>query len=258
MNEPLISVITVCYNAAAYIEETVRSVLGQQYPHVEYIVIDGASTDGTQKILTEYAHKISRTISEPDQGIYDAMNKGILNSTGQFIIFLNAGDTFTSHYSLASVARSISERNADIYFGKIVWVDTVNRHVHTTNHNHIQFEAQLYYENFPHPATIYRRDAFDRYGLFKLQYKVYADYEWNLDALLNHSASFYFFDNIVTTFYSGGISNNAMLLDDKRKEKENVLSNYFTAPPTKPKTIGNKYYMQLFNKVFAKRLNRIF
>ena len=94
MDTPIISVITVCYNAVANIEETMLSVLNQRYDKVEYIVIDGGSKDGTLDVIKKYANKLAYWISEPDKGIYDAMNKGIAKATGDWINFMNAGDKF--------------------------------------------------------------------------------------------------------------------------------------------------------------------
>ncbi len=102
MTPPLVTVITVCYNAVALIEETIQSVLGQDYPHLEYLIIDGASTDGTLDIIKKYADRI-KYVSEPDKGIYDAMNKGLKMAGGEWVNFMNAGDTFADR----SVVRKV-------------------------------------------------------------------------------------------------------------------------------------------------------
>lgn len=116
---PLISVITVCYNSANTIENTIKSVINQDYINTEYIIIDGSSTDGTQNIITQYTDKITRVISEPDNGIYDAMNKGIKIATGDWLFFLNSGDTFFSSTTLSETAIQLSDTFA-LVFGNII------------------------------------------------------------------------------------------------------------------------------------------
>ena len=116
---PLISVVTVCFNAAATIEETIQSVLGQTYPKVEYIIIDGGSTDGTVDIIKRYADRLAYWVSEPDKGIYDAMNKGIAAASGDYINFMNAGDKFHNEKVLSDFAPYI-DRTSDIVYGNFI------------------------------------------------------------------------------------------------------------------------------------------
>ena len=117
-NTPLITVVTVVYNGVEFLEKTILNVLGQDYPNIDYIIIDGGSTDGTLDIIRKYEDKISKWISEPDQGIYDAMNKGIKLATGEWINFMNAGDYFYEKETLYKVFGG-SERydGVDILYG---------------------------------------------------------------------------------------------------------------------------------------------
>ena len=118
MIQPKISVVTVCYNAVNDIEKTILSVINQTYPNIEYLIIDGGSKDGTMDIVNKYKDKIDVIVSEPDKGIYDAMNKGIDRATGDWINFMNAGDCFYNNVALESVfPRNYESVNFDILYG---------------------------------------------------------------------------------------------------------------------------------------------
>lgn len=114
-----ISIVTVCYNAVATIEKTMLSVLNQTYPNVEYIIIDGGSTDGTVDIIKKYADRLAYWVSEPDRGIYDAMNKGIKVATGKWINFMNSGDTFYQQNTIESILPYLSDNKTDIIYGDV-------------------------------------------------------------------------------------------------------------------------------------------
>ena len=123
MSHPKISVVTVCFNAVNNLENTILSVLGQTYSNIEYIIIDGGSSDGTVDILKKYSDRLSYWISEPDKGIYDAMNKGINVATGDWINFMNAGDTFCASKTLETVAKKLDiDNSADIVYGNTVCI----------------------------------------------------------------------------------------------------------------------------------------
>ena len=121
LNHPSISIITITYNAEAVLEETMLSIIGQTYPNVEYLVIDGKSKDRTLEIVEKYKEHVHQVVSEPDKGLYDAMNKGIRHATGDYIIFMNAGDFFYEPTTLEKVFNS--EQNADIYYGETMLID---------------------------------------------------------------------------------------------------------------------------------------
>jgi glycosyltransferase involved in cell wall biosynthesis len=255
---PKFSIITVCKNAINGIASTIDSVLAQNFTNYEYIIIDSQSNDGTIDKIMQYNQQITHFISEPDKGIYDAMNKGISISTGEYVLFLNAGDKFTTDYSIAAVNSIVEQRNVEIYFGKIIWVDVENKFVITSKQEHIKYKSQLFNENFPHPATIYTRKVFDKYGLFDLKFPVYGDYEWNLRALVKYNASFFYADFIVTTFFTDGISNSCENIFQKKSENELLKSLYFKAVTSKPTTTGYIYIDKIINKLTQVKLNRIF
>ena len=121
---PKFSVITVTYNAAAVLEDTIQSVISQTYHHVEYIIVDGASTDGTLSIINRYKDHIARIVSEPDKGLYDAMNKGIRLATGDYLCFLNAGDSFHEDDTLQQMVHTLPGNELpDVLYGETELVD---------------------------------------------------------------------------------------------------------------------------------------
>lgn len=176
-----ISIVTVCYNAEQVIEETIKSVLKQTYQNIEYIIVDGASKDGTLDIIRKYeSEKRIRFISEPDKGIYDAMNKGSRRATGDYVQFLNAGDTLANEYVVEKVVRQIEESLADIVYGDIIYQypdGSTNRRVYG------QFCSSLFYylsgDCINHQAMFAKRECFDKHP-FDLAYRICADREWML------------------------------------------------------------------------------
>ena len=167
-NNPLISVVTVSYNAVATIEQTILSVINQTYPNIEYIIIDGGSTDGTVDIIKKYADKIAYWVSEPDKGIYDAMNKGINVATGEWINFMNCGDSFYNDTVLEDVFK-IADFSSDIIYGNTNYIYDVGNYIKkgviATTEN---------YMPFVHQAS-FSRISLMKYRKFDLNYKICAD-----------------------------------------------------------------------------------
>lgn len=153
-----ISVITICYNCCADLERTVRSVLAQTYACKEYIIVDGGSTDGTQQMLQQYSSGISRIISEPDEGIYDALNKGVRTATGQWIICMNAGDVFASDTVLADIfSHDIAPGKSVLYSDFYLCHDNGTKLLRTTD----RAKGELHHQNL-----IYRRELHTQYGYY--------------------------------------------------------------------------------------------
>lgn len=180
-SKPSLSVITVVFNNADCIERTILSVVNQTYPNIEYIVIDGASTDGTLDIIKRYEDKIDVLRSERDKGIYDAMNKGLNLATGDYVLFMNSGDEI---YSLNTVERVFnSSSDADIYYGETEMYDEHWNNLGVRRH---KAPEQLTYHSFrygmsvSHQAIYIRRDITSPYNP---EYQLSADIDWILKAL---------------------------------------------------------------------------
>lgn len=170
--QPLISVITVTYNAESTIEETMKSVLNQTYKNIEYLVIDGASNDMTIYIIKKYSNKITKFLSEPDCGIYDAMNKGILLSKGDAIILLNAGDLI--HSRLIEEMVNISNRNVEDLIIASDWL-VVNKKGISLKYRKatFQFKSRM---GASHTGVLIGRNIYKKHGLYDINYKFVADY----------------------------------------------------------------------------------
>lgn len=171
MLQPKISVVTVCYNAAKDIEKTIRSVLNQTYLNIEYIIIDGASKDGTMDVVNKYKNKIACIVSEPDKGIYDAMNKGIDKATGDYVQFLNAGDILHSPEIFMNVFGKGSF-DEDVVYGDIVY------HMQCGNFYVVPAAIDDFKTTFPiaHPSTFVSRTVLSEYQ-FDTTYRIAADFD---------------------------------------------------------------------------------
>lgn len=174
--EPRISIVTVCLNAAAHLTTTIQSVVSQTYPNIEYIVIDGQSTDGTLDILKKYETSITKWVSEKDKGIYDAMNKGIQMSTGDAILLLNAGDFLQPNAIEEMVQRAQGNVN-----NKIICCDWVVFFLNSTKKIHRQAEFNFNRKNgICHQGTLIGREIYRTFGGYDTSYRYVADYEFYL------------------------------------------------------------------------------
>lgn len=190
VNKPLVTVITVVFNDAAHLEKTVLSVLNQVYDNVEYIVVDGGSTDGTLDIIRKYDHAIDYWVSEKDAGIYDAMNKGLRLATGEWVNFMNSGDLFYKNTTLNTIALQL-ESNMQIVFGEIETIS--NRHQFNVRKisGPVSMENLVMKMPICHQSMFVTLQSFKQVGLFDTNYKICADHDWLIKALLaGHQAKY--------------------------------------------------------------------
>jgi glycosyltransferase involved in cell wall biosynthesis len=204
-----ISIITVCYNSERFIETAIKSVLEQTHPNVEYIVIDGGSTDGTKGILEKYSSFGIRVISEPDSGIYNAMNKGLKLATGDIIGLLNSDDFYASNTVLSEVARSFSEvRDLDSVMGGVAFVDSTNLSLITRSYHVGSFKPWMMRFGFmpPHPGVFFRKSVYDNFGYFNETYRIAADFEYLVRVLYKKGLSYKSVERTWVCMRSGGVS----------------------------------------------------
>lgn len=175
----VISIITVTYNSARYLEETIKSVIDQDYPNVEHIIVDGGSTDNTINVIKKYEGKISKWVSEPDEGISDAMNKGIRMSSGDIVGILHSDDFYADPTVLGRVAGVFSNSpHIKALYGIQDYVDPVTGKILLTwgrDSDPSEIKKRMY---IPHPTLFVRRRVYDDIGLFRLDYRVAMDYEF--------------------------------------------------------------------------------
>lgn len=188
-----ISLITAAYNSAATIKATVESVGSQGYADLEYIVIDGGSSDNTVSVLREFSKVVSVIISEPDSGIYDAMNKGVCHATGEVIGILNSDDFYLHSNVLREVAAAFAaDSSLDVLLGDVDFVaeDDLSRPVRT--YRATGFQPWMFRIGImpPHPAVFVRKSAYERVGLYKLGYKIAADFDFLVRLLLIDGAKY--------------------------------------------------------------------
>lgn len=202
-SQPLISIITVVYNGIADIEATIRSVVFQKYPHIEYIVIDGGSTDGTVDVIKKYEEHITYWVSENDRGIYDAMNKGIIHATGEWIHFRNCGDYFVSSRSVCEMFKEAIPIDVDIIHGDCYHVDDDGYVIGKPNILHASYKDIM---PFLHPSTFIRSKLQKKY-MFDLQYRSSADYDFFYKCL-QMGVKHEYRPIIISYFARGGFSSN--------------------------------------------------
>lgn len=211
-----LSIITINYNNLSGLQRTVESVLKQTVKEFEYIIIDGGSTDGSAAYIESQSEHIDYWVSEPDKGIYNAMNKGILKAKGEYLLFLNSGDHF---YNNNVIDSSIPFLNTfDLVYGSMEIIEFNNSYIQ-------ELPDKLTFYNFikgtlPHAATFIKRISLIKYGGYSEDFKVISDWRYFLDGIMNHNLSYRKINIVVSCFYLGGISGQA----EHQIEKKKVLN----------------------------------
>lgn len=212
-DKPLrISVVTVCWNSAATIARTLASVAAQNWPNVEHIVIDGASTDGTQQVITEHGGHVAQFVSENDNGIYDAMNKGIALATGDIIGILNADDHYLDSGSLRAVAEAFAARQVDAVLGDVAFFRAEAPDTFVRRYNSGRFRPELIAWGWmpAHPAMFLRRAVYDWFGLYRTDFRIAADFEFVARAFGSGSLNYWHLPQIVVAMQMGGVSTQGL------------------------------------------------
>lgn len=204
-----ISIITVCYNSSATIEDTLKSVESQTYNDIEYIIIDGNSKDNTLDVVSKYKHIVTQLVSESDKGLYDAMNKGVELATGDYVGILNSDDTFYEPETIVKVADFLAINPLDACIGDIVQHRNGNIIRKYSSKNWIPEKLKVGFMP-PHPSIFFKRELFKKFGLYQLGYKIAADYELIIRYFLKFGISYKYSGIITTSMAVGGESSSGM------------------------------------------------
>ena len=207
-----ISIITVVWNNKETIKDAIDSILSQTYQDIEYIIIDGASTDGTIEIIKSYGDKITKFISEKDKGLYDAMNKGISLATGEVVGILNSDDFYNSNDIIQTVVDEFESKEIDCLYGDLEYVDGIDTSKVIRYWKSKSYVDGLFEKGWhpAHPTFFIKKEFYDKYGTFNLDFKIAADYEIMLRFLLKHKLKPSYINKTFVKMRIGGASNNSI------------------------------------------------
>ena len=231
-----LSLITVTYNSLETLKETINSIRSQKVNGLEYIVIDGGSSDETVQLLKNNGDVVSRWISEPDKGIYDALNKGIYMATGEIVGFLHADDRFASANILSEVISQFCKREIDFLYGDLEYITTSNPHKVLRYWHSGTFSFSLLKRGWmpPHPTVYFKRELIQKTGAFNTSYTIAADYDWMLRCLSLPELKVYYLPKVMVQMRVGGVSNKSLsaiikkTLEDYRALKSNKIGGFYT------------------------------
>lgn len=224
-----ISIITVCYNEAKTIEKTFESIFSQSHKNIESIVIDGGSTDGTIGIIEKYKDKITYFVSEPDEGIYNAMNKGIKVSSGEVLYFLNANDTLYSDDILETVANTFKKGNYDFVYSDINFIYPKRNKIEKHNKG-INYYSVLS-KTICHQTIFYKKSLFDKFGLYDENFSIAADHDFNMKVLTNKRTKTFYLNKTIARFDKTGLSSDAKNKKILKIENQLIFYKYAFSMP---------------------------
>ncbi len=242
MNNKKLSIITICYNEPD-VEKTCESIVNQTWQDFEWIVVDGGSNKETLDVFEKYKSKMTVFISEPDEGIYNAMNKGIKLATGEYLNFLNAGDCYTNSEVLANV---VDKLNCDIVSGDLKFINPDGTSTLWKAEDKVD-NRLLITGTLPHPSSFIKNELFKKYGGYNESNKIVSDWEKWIEFFKVQNCSYKHIDLLCCDFNMDGISSRNIELCNK--ERELVINRYFTSKEI-DKALNNIKY-SLFERIFS-------
>ena len=206
-----VTIITATYNSAATVKDTLASIGTQTYGDIEHLIIDGCSKDDTLQIVREFGH-VDQLLSEPDKGIYDAMNKGISLANGDIIGILNSDDFYADENVIADVVKHFEETNCDALYADLIYIDPTNKRKVIRKWRSGPFDRENFLKGWmpPHPTFFVRKHVYERHGVFDLRLKSAADYELLLRFLYINKIAASYLPRVTVHMRSGGASNRSL------------------------------------------------
>jgi glycosyltransferase involved in cell wall biosynthesis len=237
-----VSIITITYNSASTIEQTILSVLGQSHKDIEYIIVDGLSKDNTLEIVNRYKDKVAKVISEKDTGLYDALNKGIAHATGDVIGIIHSDDFYTSGTVIEKVVRTFESTGADGVYADLYYVDKDNTEKIKRKWHSGKYKEGAFLNGWmpPHPTFFLKKAMYDKYGKYDTSFRSAGDYELMLRMIHKHRIKLAYLNEYIVKMRTGGVSNVSMKnridanLDDRRAWEINGLKPRFYTLTIKP------------------------
>lgn len=232
-----VSIITITYNSGSTVEQTIQSVLNQTYTDIEYIIIDGQSTDNTLEIVDLYKNKISKVISEKDKGLYDALNKGIANATGDIIGIIHSDDFYTNNNVIENIVKTFKNNNADAVYADLYYVDKDNTNKIVRKWHSGNYKEGAFLNGWmpPHPTFFVKREIYGKFGAFNFEFTSAGDYELMLRLIHKYKIKLAYLNEYIVKMRVGGKSNisvknrvTANLEDRKAWTINNLKPRFYT------------------------------
>jgi len=220
-----ISIITITYNSENTVEDTIRSMLQQDFPNIEYIVVDGASIDKTKEIINRYSANIDKFISEKDKGLYDALNKGIAMATGDVVGMIHSDDLYANPSVISKVAQTFAiDPDTEAVYADMVFVDRNDTAKILRTWKAGEYEEDAFKKGWmpPHPTFFVRKSVYDKYGGFNLDLKLSADYELMLRFIHKHKIKVTYLPETLVLMRMGGISNTSFFVKLKANMEDKL------------------------------------
>ena len=245
----LISIISVVKNGGSYLEKTINKIINQKNIDFEYIVIDGGSKDGSLDLIEKHTERINYFISQPDSGVYQAMNKGIKNASGEYLLFLNSGDHLANEHLIAEVVNELTE--IDIIYGNLFLIENESKSWTAVYPPVLSFQYFMEW-SLPHPGSFIKRSVFVMVGFYDETIKIVSDWKFFMDAICRYNVSYKHIDKTIAIFYLDGLSSLVKNESILQNEKSAILQKNY------PMFIENSHELEKLRTFKKHRIVTIF